>query len=591
MTPRHATPAATPYRAPLDEVQLALEVAGLDELLACGDFNHVDRAALASVFEEFARLAEGEIATSDRVGDVAHSTYDPASGEVTTPAEMHRAYEQYVAGGWGAIAIPEHLGGGGFPTLAATVLQEFFASANLALSLNIVLTFGAIEALLQWGSDEQRALYLSKLASGEWSGTMNLTEPQAGSDLGEIRTVATEQSDGTWRVTGTKIFITWGEHSLAQNIVHLVLARTPGASAGTRGLSMFLVPKYLVEANGAIGERNAVRALSIERKLGINASPTCVMEFDGATGFLVGPLHGGMRAMFTMMNNARLAIGLEGPAVAERALQHAIEYANSRRQGRRPSSDASQPAIIAAHPDVRRMLMTVSTSTLAARLLVYRAVAHKDLAHHLSDPAARQRHQELVDLLTPVAKAWSTDRGFEAASHAVQIFGGMGYVEETGVAQRLRDARIAMIYEGTNGIQAIDLVTRKLPQRGGECVREFFEQMRHDLDLAEGPLAKAAGYVAGALDELAATTKWLLTALETEPDDALAGATHYLRLFGDVAGGWLMVERARRAHQLGRPDPQRYVEEALFFALEFPVASRALNEVVAAGASRLNPLG
>ena len=584
-------PAPTPYRAPVDEAMLALEVAGLSELLELDVFAHVDRDAIRSVLDEFARLAEGEIASGDRVGDVVRTTFDAASGEVSAPAEFVRAYERYVEGGWGALQIPSALGGGGFPTLIATVLQEFFASANLALSLNIVLTLSAIDALLQWGSDEQRALYLTRLATGEWSGTMNLTEAQAGSDLGEIRTLATARDDDTWSLSGTKIFITWGEHNLASNIIHLVLARTPDAPPGTKGLSLFLVPKFLVEANGTLAERNNVRALSIEHKLGIHGSPTCVMEFDHATGFLVGPLHGGMKAMFTMMNNARLAIGLEGPAVAERAYQHALEYATARTQGHATSSAPATTSPIIEHPDVQRMLLTISTSTQAARLLIYRAVAHKDLAHQLSDGPLREHHHEMVDLLTPVAKAWSTDRGLEAASTAIQVFGGMGFIEETGVAQRLRDARITTIYEGTNGIQGIDLAFRKIPRRGGAHARELFNEIRQSLAKKEEPaLRLAESHVLSALDVLESTTDWMINAVSKAPDDALAGATLYQRLFGDVVGGWLMIERATRAALLGRPEASRALDEANFFAIEVVGPALGLGAVITSGATRLSAL-
>ena len=455
------------YRAPVGDIVLALDVADLDDVLRLEAFRHVERESMVIALEEFGRLASDAIAPSDRVGDLIGARFDPASGGVQTPEAFHRAYERYVEGGWGALQFPSAFGGGDLPSVVGLAIGEMFASANMALSLNPVLTQGAIEALLQWGTTGQQATYLPKMLTGEWTGTMNLTEPDAGSDLGEIRTRAEPEGTGRWRITGTKSFITWGEHDLADNIIHLVLARTPDAPAGTKGLSLFVVPKRLLSATGVPDEQNALRCLNVEAKLGIHGSPTCVMEFDGAEGELVGPLHGGMRAMFTMMNAARLFIGTQGPAVAERAFQHAQEYAANRLQGRAAGVAPPARSPIIDHPDVRRMLLLMTTGTQAARALLYTAAAHGDRARHAADKDARFRSQQFADLLTPVAKAWSTDMGFGAASLGVQVLGGAGYIEESGMAQRLRDARIAPIYEGTNGIQALDLVTRKLPRDDG----------------------------------------------------------------------------------------------------------------------------
>lgn len=571
----------------------ALDTVGITELLGLDDFSHVDLDAVYSVIEEFGKLAEGEIAQGDRVGDVIGATLHSESNSVTTPQEFHRAYELFVAGGWAALGLPLEHGGGGFPTVISTVLQELFASANLALSLNPVLTQGSIEALLQWGSEEQQALFLPKLSTGEWSGTMNLTEPQAGSDLGEIRTIATPNSDGTWSVSGTKIFITWGEHDLVENIVHLVLARTPDAPSGTKGLSLFIVPKFNVNANGTLAERNSLRVQSLEHKLGIHGSPTCVMEFDGATGILVGPLHGGMKAMFTMMNNARLAIGVQGPAVAERAYQHALDYANNREQGRAAGTTPPASSPIIQHPDVQRMLLLMNTTTQAARMLIFLATTEKDFAHHAATSEERDKAQEMVDLLTPIAKAWGTDRSVLATSLGVQIFGGMGYIEESGIAQRLRDVRIAPIYEGTNGIQSLDLVFRKLPRNSGQWATSLLADVRSSLEeiAATAPqLAASSERVLDALVALEQATAWMINAVSSSPTDAQAGATAYLELFGNVLGGWLMVKRAARSIAKGATEANRYTNEANFFTIEIVTTGIGLASVVTAGADRLSSL-
>lgn len=582
------------YQAPVADVLAALEVAGLDDLLALPDFAHVDRETVALVLEEFGRLATEVIVPSDRVGDVVGARFDRSTGRVTTPEAFHVAYRHYVDGGWGALPFPQALGGGGFPSVVALALQELFASANLALSLNPVLTQGAIHALLQWGTPEQQATYLPKLLTGAWSGTMNLTEPDAGSDLGEIRTLA-EPDGATWRVTGTKVFITWGEHDLTDNVVHLVLARTPGAAPGTKGLSLFVVPKRLVSADGALGDANALSCVHVEHKLGIHGSPTCAMAFDGAVGELVGPLHGGMRAMFTMMNAARLSIGTQGPAVAERAFQHARSYAGMRLQGRAPGVAPPARSPIVDHPDVRRMLLVMKTRAQAARSLLFLAATHADRARHAPDDDARRRSQQLADLLTPVAKAWSTDGGFEAASLGVQVLGGAGYVEEAGMAQRLRDGRIAPIYEGTNGIQALDLVVRKLPRDGGRWVRELLADIS-DLVVHpmtdDDPLAATLDVLADVLGVLEATTEWMLARLETSPDDAVAGATAYLELLGTTLGGWLLARRARQALDDDTGEASRAVAESNFFAVQVLARATGLARPATSGAAAIAvPLG
>jgi len=581
---------ATPYRAPIEDVTLALDVVGLDNLLDLNDFHHIDRASVLLALEEFGRLAADLIAPSDRVGDVVGARFDASSSSVTTPDAFHNAYRPYVNGGWGALPFPQEYGGGDLPSVIALAQQEMFASANMALSLNPVLTQGAIEALLHWGSPGQQLTYLPRLLTGEWTGTMNLTEPDAGSDLGEIRTMAEPDGPGNWRLSGTKIFITWGEHDLANNIVHLVLARTPDAPVGTKGLSLFVVPKYVLAPDGEPGERNAVHCVGIEEKLGIHGSPTCVMFFDRAFGELIGPLHGGMRAMFTMMNAARLSIGTQGPAVGERAFQHALHFASERLQGRAKNVATPKRSAIIEHLDVRRMLLTMSTTTQAARLLLYWVGAQEDRARHGIEEADRLVAQSMVDLVTPVAKAWATDTGFTSASLGVKVLGGAGYIEESGMAQRLRDARIAPIYEGTNGIQALDLVTRKLGRNEGDCVHQLLNEIASSLpDVldVDDPLRASYRSLASALSLLQSASEWMLARLATAPDDAIAGATSYLELFGLTMGGWLMTKRALIAEKSAPTQYTRAVAESNFFALEVMTRSAGLTQPVIPGADHL----
>lgn len=576
-----------PYRAPIEDIILALKVAGLGDLLKLEDFNHVDQESIVLALEEFGRQAAELIAPSDRVGDRIGARFDASSSSVATPNAFHDAYRPYVSGGWGALPFPRAFGGGEFPSVIALALQEMFASANVALSLNPVLTQGAIEALLNWGSPEQKMTYLPRLLTGEWTGTMNLTEPDAGSDLGQIRTLAEPDGQSNWRVTGTKIFITWGEHDLAGNIVHLVLARTPGAPPGTKGLSLFVVPKRLLTPDGSPGEHNTVKCVGIEDKLGIHGSPTCVMSFDHAIGELVGPLHGGIRAMFTMMNAARLSIGIQGPAIGERAFQHALHFASERLQGRASGVAAPQRSSIVEHLDVRRMLLTMSTTTQASRLLLYWVAAHADRARHGID---RNSAQSMVDLVTPIAKAWSTDAGFQTASLGIQVLGGAGYVEESGMAQRLRDARIAPIYEGTNGIQAIDLVTRKLKRDGSTWVRQLLDEIATSIPeicLVDDPLAISIRSLSSALSSLRSTTEWMIQRLAVNGDDAIAGATSYLELFGITMGGWLMLKRAKFAKENSYDSAARTIAESNFFALEVMGRSAGLAQPIMGGSDHL----
>jgi len=438
------------------------------------------------------------------------------------------------------------------------------------------------------------------MVTGEWTGTMNLTEPQAGSDLGVVRAKAVPADDGTWRITGQKIFITFGEHDLAGNIIHLVLARVPDAPAGTKGISCFIVPKYLVNADGSLGARNDLRCVSIEHKLGIHASPTCVMSYGdggGATGYLIGEANQGMRYMFTMMNTARLSVGLQGLSIAERSYQDALRYAQERKQGRAIGTPAGESSLIVEHPDVRRMLLTMKAYIEAMRALLYTNAVSVDLAHHHQDPAERQARQELVELLTPISKGWCTDLGVELTSLGVQIFGGMGFVEETGVAQHLRDSRIAPIYEGTNGIQAIDLVMRKLPMRHGGVVADLLAQMESlDPELAAaGPeLAGVRAALTSGVSVLREATTWLGAKLPAEPNDVLAGATPYLRLSGLVIGGWLLARSALAASGLLRDASgsdavflQDKIATARFYAEQLLPQAAGLLPAVTSGAGQL----
>ncbi len=548
----------TDYVPPLRDIRFVLEqLADLHGLSKLEAYGHADPGTVLGVIEESGRFMADVVGPLNRSGDAVGSTLD-GDGKVTTPPGFSEAYRRYVDAGWGAVPFPPEFGGGGFPWLVTVVMQEMLASASLGFSTCPVLTQGAIDMLTQHGSPGQQATFLEKMVSGEWTGTMNLTEPQAGSDLGAVRTKAMPADDGTWRITGQKIFITFGEHDLAGNIIHLVLARVPGAPPGTKGISCFIVPKYLVNADGSLGARNDLRCVSIEHKLGIRASPTCVMSFGdagGAVGYLIGEANQGMRYMFTMMNTARLSVGVQGLAIAERAYQDALRYAQERKQGRAVGAPAGEPSPIVEHPDVRRMLLTMKAYIEAMRALLYTTAVSIDLALHHHDRAEREARRELVDLLTPISKAWCTDLGVDLTSIGLQVHGGMGYVEETGVAQYLRDSRIAPIYEGTNGIQAIDLVTRKVPMRGGAVVADLLAQMEAigpELAAAGPELAGVRSALANGVSALREATDWIMSRGLAEPNDALAGATPYLRLSGLVIGGWLLARSALAASRLLR---------------------------------------
>ena len=525
----------------------------LDGLCGLPAYSALDGDTMKGVLEENARFVAEVIAPLNRIGDTVGSVFDPATNTVRTPDGFIEAYRQYVDAGWGGVPFPEVYDGGGFPWLVGIVMQEFISSANMAFSMAPLLTQGAIDLLMHHGSEEQKEKYLKRMVTGEWTGTMNLTEPQAGSDVGAIRTKATPQSDGTYRITGTKIYISFGEHDMVENIIHLVLARTPDAPAGTKGISCFIVPKYLVNDDGSLGARNDVKVVSIEHKMGIKASPTCVMSFgedDGAIGYLIGEENRGMSYMFTMMNNARLSVGLEGLSLAERAYQDALQYSQERRQGRAPGAPAGEMSLIIDLPDVRRMLLTMRSIIDALRAIIYVNAHALDMAAHHPDPDVRQRNQELVELLIPVSKGFGTDMGIEATSLAIQVYGGMGYIEESGVPQHFRDARITAIYEGTNGIQAMDLVGRKLPMRAGGVMDDYLTQISSLIARLDAAGAQFAG-IRDRLDESLAcvrnTVLWLTEHGIADVRNALAGATPFLRMFGLLVGARYLADSALAA--------------------------------------------
>ncbi len=544
------------YKVDLAEIIFNLRhVADLDGLSKLEEFEHVDPEIVDQLLAEAARFAEEVIAPLNRVGD-NEGARRVTDGSVATPTGFRNAYEAYVQAGWGALSIDPEYGGGGFPHLLGLAVEEMLTSACMAWSLCPLLTQGAINLLHAYGTAEQKALYLPAMATGTWTGTMNLTEPQAGSDLGAVATRAVPQPDGSYRLFGTKIFITYGEHDLTDNIVHLVLARTPQAPPGTRGISCFLVPKHLVGDDGSLGVRNDVNCVSIEHKLGIHASPTCVMAYgddEGAVGFLVGEENGGMRAMFTMMNHARLSVGLQGVAITERSYQQALAYAADRRQGRAPDTPAGQNAPIIDHPDVRRMLLDMRSCVSAMRGLAYRNAEAIDRAHNGSDQTLRDIASEQAALLTPLTKAWSTDLGCELASTGLQIHGGMGFVEETGSAQHYRDARIAPIYEGTNGIQGADLVGRKLVMRNGGVVRDHLSAVATTVESLNGvaQLAPVKLHLEAAHQATSEASEWLLTA---DPPQRLAAAGAYLKMLAVTTGGAALADGAIAATRLGDPE-------------------------------------
>ena len=583
------------YTAPLKDMQFAIaEFAGVDSIAAlpgCGDVN---AELVEVVLTEAGKFAQGVLDPLNRSGDKQGAQW--RDGVVTAPDGFKDAYAQFIAAGWNGLGGATQYGGQGLPHIIAMPLQEMWNSANMAFCLCPMLTTGVQEALLHHGSAALLETYMHKLVSGEWTGTMNLTEPQAGSDLSAVRTRALPEGDH-YRIHGTKIFITWGEHDMTANIVHLVLARLPDAPEGVKGISLFVAPKFMVNADGSIGARNDIRCVSIEHKLGIHGSPTCVLAYGdgpGAVGYLIGQPHRGLEYMFTMMNHARLGVGMEGIAISERAYQHALEYARTRVQGRAIGQRSGDRVTIIHHPDVRRMLMTMKAQTEAMRALGYYAAGELDRSKHHPDPQTRAQHQARLDLLTPVVKGWCTEVAVEIASTGVQIHGGMGFIEETGAAQYLRDARISTIYEGTTGIQANDLIGRKVGAEKGATALTLIDEMRGlDAGLAAAGESFAGmhrGYVQ-AVHALEAATHWLVDHYRQQPEAAAAVAVPYLKLFGTVAGGWLMARAALIARErLAAPGADREFLEAKLATARFylehllPQAA-ALSQTVTSGAA------
>jgi len=585
------------YRAPVTEIAHTLKsVAGLGKALEQGRFGDLGEDLVDAILAEAGRFASDQIAPLNEIGDRHGALLK--DGAVTTPPGWKELYRNWIAGGWNGLAGPEEFGGQGLPMLLSVAAIEMWNSGSLAFGIGPMLTIGAIEALDKHASDELKAIYLEKLVSGEWMGTMNLTEPQAGSDLNALKARAEPVGDGTYRIYGQKIFITYGEHDFTDNIVHLVLARLPDAPAGTRGISLFLVPKFFVGDDGALGSRNDVFCSGLEHKLGIHASPTCTMIYGdgkfgdapGAIGWLIGEENKGLACMFTMMNNARLAVGMQGVAIAETATQKALAYARDRTQGRAPGYKGEGMSPIIEHPDVARMLMTMKALTQGARAICYSCAEALDMAR-VSDGDEASRWSERASLITPIAKAFSTDIGMEVASLGVQVHGGMGFIEETGAARLLRDARIAPIYEGTNGIQAIDLVMRKLPLSDGAAVTALIADFKADAEAARASNSPALEGVADQLDQAIAdlhtATAYMLAAVsEGRQTDALSGATPYLRLFG-LTATTAMLARGALA-DTDAPEAAGRAALARFAAASLTPETRGLAAIATAGAAGLS---
>jgi len=573
------------YTAPVRDLLFCLnEVAGFAQLRALPKFADVDNDTVTAILEAGGKLASEQLAPLNRAGDTIGAQFE--NGRVRAVPGFAAAYKQFVDGGWGALASDPDHGGQGLPKALEIAVFEMIHASNMAFGLCPMLTRGAVEALTEHGTPRQKKLYLPRLISGEWTGTMNLTEPQSGSDLGTLRTRAEPDGNGGYRITGSKIFITWGDHDMTDNIVHLVLARLPDAPAGSRGISLFLVSKRHVADDGTLGAANTAGPSSIEHKLGIHGSPTCVMQFDGAEGELVGEINQGLAHMFTMMNAARLQVGTEGVGIAERAYQQALAYSLERRQGRSAwTGELSAP--IFDHPGIRGALMLMKAKIEAARAICLSTALAADLAEHAPDEKTRTRAQLRAELLTPIAKAWSTDAGVEIASMGVQIHGGMGFIEETGAAQHYRDARIAPIYEGTNGIQAIDLMGRKLALGNGQAVRDLLDEIWSTIGATKSSDNAWLHSIGARLEACAGAaqtaTSWMVERRGHAQPDALAGATAYLKLLGDLTGGWMLAKGALAAAKHTGPDEDQWWATRIGLARVFADQVLAQSPGLAAG--------
>ncbi|MFN0022314.1 MAG: acyl-CoA dehydrogenase [Parvularculaceae bacterium] len=593
-----------PYATPVRDIRFALDhMAGFPALVRSGAYPGVNADMADAILAEAAKFSDGVIAPLNWPSDRNGARLE--NGLVRTSPGFREAYKAYVEAGWNSLAFPEEWGGQGLPQTLAVALVDALNGACMSFAIGTTLTTGAAKAIVHAGTDDQKRTYLAKLVSGAWTGTMNLTEPQAGSDLAELRTKALPAGDGTYKISGQKIYITYGDHDLADNIVHLVLARLPDAPPGTAGISMFIVPKHHVNADGSLAARNDVKCIKLEEKMGLHGSPTCVMvygEQGECVGTLLGEPHKGLKNMFVMMNAARLDVGIQGVGVAEAALQRALAYAQERRQGKLASAKSGGMVPIYEHADVRRMLYSMKALVEASRAICYANAVAYDLARHAPDEAQRRKSKALEELLTPISKGWSTDRANDVTSLGVQVHGGMGYVEETGAAQHMRDARIAAIYEGTNGIQAMDLVGRKLQGDGGSAAKVFIQDAREVATIAKAAKRDEVKIIGARLieaaDALGASTDWLLDAAKADQEHALSGAVPYLKQFGNVAGGYYLAKgalaAALAANEPGadRPYFDARIAIARFFADTYLTEATGLTASVTAGAgvlARLDP--